>query len=375
MSRTSFVRPALFICAFALFCLMQSRAVAQETTTTPPMVEIYGTQKITFHSSIVGRDYELDINLPRHYADTTRRFPVLFLLDSQWDFPLVNAVFGEQYYDGFVPEIVIVGIAAGGVAPNYDSLRALDLTPTRMAQQPQTGNGAKFLECIKKEVIPLIESKYRVRSDDRALMGSSLGGLFTLYAMFKETNLFSRYILTSPALQWDNGVLYTYEKEYAAKHTSLPVHLFIARGELEPIEAEMQKFADLLRSRKYEGLDFQAAVLEGMGHSGGKSIGYPRGLQFVYARPVVVLDPAQLDPFVGKYQFNPQIAVDIARDDKHLVLLTPDSLRIPLVASSGQDFFVKGVYLFIHFDKDPSGTVKGASIEQFGGSGYIQKVR
>jgi predicted alpha/beta superfamily hydrolase len=49
-------------------------------------------------------------------------------------------------------------------------------------------------------LIPFIESKYRAAKNDRTLMGSSYGGLFTLYAMFHETALFQRYVLTSPAL-------------------------------------------------------------------------------------------------------------------------------------------------------------------------------
>ncbi len=366
------------IVLITLFCLDGglTSSVAQENGAgSLPMVPVLGTQLLKIHSAIVGRDYELHVNLPRFYSDTTRTFPVLYLMDSQWDFPLVNAVFGEQYYDGFVPEIVIVGIAPGGTNPNYDSLRTMDLTPTRVAQAPQSGGGPKFLEFIKKEVIPLVESKYRVKKDDRALMGSSLGGLFTLYAMFEETGLFNRYILTSPAIQWDNGVLYSYEKEYSAKNTRLPVHLFMARAELEGSGADFQKFVDLLKSRNYGGLDFQTSVVEGMGHSGGKSVGYPRGLQAVYARPSVTLDPSQLDAFVGTYQINPQISVGIVRVDQQLVLVAPDSSKIPLLASSDKDFFVKGTYLFLHFDKDAAGKVRGAIVEQFGGNAYVQKTR
>ncbi len=376
MRRKSLALPIVLV--LALFCLEGSLtpSFGQENGKgSPSMVPILGTQLLKIHSTIVGRDYELHVNLPRYYSDTTRTFPVLFLLDSQWDFPLANAVFGEQYFDGFVPEIVIVGIAAGGENPNYDSLRAIDLTPTRVAQSPQSGGAPKFLEFIKKEVIPLVESKYRVKKDDRALMGSSLGGLFTLYAMFEETGLFNRYVLTSPALSWDNGILFTYEKDYAAKNPRLPVHLFMARGELEPGGAEFQKFVDLLRSRNYAGLDLQAMTVPEMGHSGGKSVGYPRGLQAVYARPTVTLTPSQLDAFVGTYQIAPQVSIGITRENQQLMLVAPDGSTMRLIASSDSDFFVKGIYLFLHFDRDGAGNVTGAEVRQFTGNARIQKVR
>ncbi len=53
-------------------------------------------------------------------------------------------------------------------------------------------------------------------------MGSSLGGLFTLYALFQETSLFNRYVLTSPAIGWDDGVIESYIKNYTPNKSSLP---------------------------------------------------------------------------------------------------------------------------------------------------------
>jgi len=372
------ILPLVFLAFVVLLSCdaIRSTSYAQEKNVGQrPMVEILGTQRLTFHSSILDRDYVLDVNVPRRYADTSREFPVLYLIDSQWDFPLVNAVYGEQYYDGFVPDIVIVGIRPAGNNPNYDSLRVRDLTPTRSQQAPQSGDGSRFLQSIKKEIIPFVESTYRVKKDDRALMGSSLGGLFTLYAMFTETAVFNRYILTSPATSWNNEELFTYEKEYAAHNTSLPVHLFMGHGALEPDTPEFQKLVDQIQSRHYTGLDLQTAELEGMGHSGGKSVGYPKGFQAVYARPVVDLAPAELDRCVGTYQINPQVSVKIVREDRRLVLVTPDGIRVPLVASSAREFYVKGFYFLMRMKSDQEGKIVGAEVEQYGGNYSVTKTQ
>jgi predicted alpha/beta superfamily hydrolase len=346
----------------------------REHPAAPPSVEILGTQRMKILSSIVGQEYELDINLPRNYKDTTRRFPVIYLLDSQWDFPLVNAVFGGQYYDGFVPELIIVGITWGGKNPKYDSLRARDYTPTTIQQVPYSGNGPKFLEFIKKELIPFVESKYRTVKDDRGLMGSSLGGLFTLYAMFHETALFNRYILTSPALGWDKDTTFTYEKNYAGKNKGLPVRLFMGIGGLEFGIPQFRKFVDQLKSRNYDGLDLQTWVMEGMGHSGSKPEGYARGLQAMFPRPAVKIDHAILDSYAGKYQMNPQVAITISREDDNLVLLAPDGTKVKLDAEAKNDFYLKGTYLFLKFEKDDKGKVTGLHVEQFEGGGSLKKV-
>src|SRR4051794_1395206 len=77
-------------------------------------VTIPGSQTRTFTSNIVnGQQYALQISLPASYAKSNKKYPVIFLMDSQWDFPLVTALYGQQYYDGFIPEVVIVGITWG----------------------------------------------------------------------------------------------------------------------------------------------------------------------------------------------------------------------------------------------------------------------
>jgi predicted alpha/beta superfamily hydrolase len=361
-----------------LFCLWISVsptvAYSQVEKSSPPEVEIPGTQLLHITSSIMGQEYALYVNLPRYYEDTTRVFPVVYLLDAQWDFPLLNAVFGEQYYDGFVPEFITVGITWGGENPNYDSLRAGDLTPTNIQQVPQSGKGAKFLSFIKEELVPFIDSTYRTKKNDRTLMGCSLGGLFTLYAMFQETELFNRYVLTSPALGWDNEVIDTYEKSYADQNSELPVRLFMAVGGYEPGVPSFQKFVEHLRARNFKGLDLETRVIQGTGHSGSKAEGFARGLQAVFSKPSVEISPDILKQYVGTYRFGSGPSIKISMEDGQLSLHPSENSTLMLHAESEKDFYVKGVYLFIHFKKNDSGQVTGFHAKQFAGEMDLDKV-
>jgi predicted alpha/beta superfamily hydrolase len=336
-------------------------------------VEMPGSQVLKLSSSIVGQEYDIYVQVPGNYSDTSKTFPVLYVLDGQWDFSLVTAIYGQQYYDGFVPAVIIVGITWGGTNPNYDMLRARDLTPTNAGSPLQFGGAPKFLSFIKNELIPLVESQYRVVKNDRTLIGSSLGGLFTLYAMFHETALFQRYVLTSPSLGWDNGILFTYEKDNAENKRPLPVKLFMAIGELEGT-SDFQSFADRLKARNDEKLQLTTRVLEGMGHSGGKAEGYTRGLQAVFARPSLVIDRGTLDQYVGAYQLTSLTRFTISREDDHLVVLTPNNTKLRLHAETEQDFYVKGRYLSIRFRRDSTGNVDGFQLERFRGEEFAQKV-
>lgn len=364
---------------FVMLCFIVKSSDAQTSGGTnasvPPHVEIAGTQLLHLASTITHADYDLYINLPRGYReDTTKTFPVLFVIDAQWDFSFVQSLYGQQYYDGFIPGMVIVGITWGGTNPDYDKLRAHDLTPTDVSHNGTYGNAQNFLSFITKEVIPFVEGKYRIRPNDRTLMGSSFGGLFTLYAMFQAPGLFNRFVLTSPAIQWDNHMISTLNKNYSQEHKALPARVFMAIGGYENV-GEFQKFVEDLKAKQYNDLVLETRVVDGMGHSGAKADGYSRGLQFVFARPDLRIDPAVLGAYVGQYELNPQYKISVVLEDGTLVGIAPDNSRIRLKAESANDFYLPGQFLNAHIERDATGNVTGITLHQYGGDVMLKKVK
>ena len=204
-------------------------------------------------------------------------------------------------------------------------------------------------------------------------MGSSYGGLFTLFALFHETALFQRYVLTSPAIGFDNGVTFTYEENHAASHRQLPVRLFMAIGELEETSG-FQSFVNRLKSRNYDGLRLQSRILEGMGHSGEKAEGYTRGLQAVFERPSLNIDASILDQYVGVYQLSSGLKFTISIEQGRLSLLTPRSVQLGLHAETEADFYVKGRRFLIHFKKENAGRVTGFLAERYGSEDFMRRV-
>ncbi len=358
----------------AMMVLISGIACSQNEA-TPARVEIFGSQLLHISSPTAGKDYDIDVQLPGNYSDTSRTFPTIYVIDAQWDFALVQALYGQQYFDGFIPACIVVGITWGGVHPNYDSLRALDLSPTFNNQVPHSGNGPKFLSFIKNELVPMIDSRYRTDKKDRTLMGSSFGGLFTLYALFDETSLFNRYILTSPYLGWDNRAIDSFEKQYASKRADIPVRVFIAEGGLEPNVPEFTQYVDQLKSKGYAGLDLTTRIIEGVGHSGGKAEGYTRGLQSVFARPSLNLSSEVLDQYVGMYALGPNTNVAIKRTGDRLVAVTSENYEAPILSQSATDFYVLGQFLNIHFKKDDQGKVTGFLLERYGAEGFCRKIK
>ena len=179
----------------------------------------------------------------------------------------------------------MVGFSYPGEDANYGALRARDLTPTKVgADNSITGDGPKFLQFIEETVIPYIESNYRVKKDERAISGSSLGGLFTLYAMYEKPDLFKRFISISPAVDWDDRYLFKLDDRYEEENDSFPVRLFLSQGgnEYGRFRQPIVEFQQKLAQRNYKDMVLLNYTIEGERHSGVKSEGYSRGLRWVF---------------------------------------------------------------------------------------------
>ncbi len=253
------------------------------TLTTIPVVTLPGSELRTLESSATGRSYDLYVRLPSGYVPNAKKqYPVLYVLDGQWDFKLLDSIYGGLYYDQFVPEMIIVGITYSGENLDYEALRAMDYTPVSAIYHPGSGDAPKFHAFLKEELIPFIESNYRTDSSRRMLMGSSYGGLFTLYALFTEPELFTGYVSASPAVPYGSQFVFNQESEYFSKRQDLPVSLFISVGDLEQLAQPVEAFMKVMEERGYIGLNMQTMIIEGEGHASNKPEAYNRGLRFIF---------------------------------------------------------------------------------------------
>jgi predicted alpha/beta superfamily hydrolase len=278
-------RPSFRALALAVTSLLSAIAAKGQSVPSPryPNVTIAGTELRTLKSTSTGRDYDIDVLLPASYAQNTdKRYPVLYVLDGQWDFKLLVSIQGGLFYDKVAPEMLVVGITYSGVNPNYDVLRAYDLTTAVLPGSPGSGGAPKFLNFLERELLPFIESNYRADPTHRVLLGNSLGGLFTLYAMLTKPGLFQGFVASSPAVTSGDRDVFAQEKKYAASHKILPGRVFIAVGSDEPLAKPVKEFIDVLQSRGYSGLDMEWRIIQGEKHSGNKPETYNRGLRYVF---------------------------------------------------------------------------------------------
>jgi uncharacterized protein len=271
----------------ALALLVLSSVLAQQVSAAESpeyrAVTVPRSELRSIKSSSTGRNYDLYIHKPADFdRSKEKKYPVLYLLDGQWDFKLLDSVVGGLVYDKWMPDIVVIGITYSGDHADYEALRAMDFTPSP-GDLKGSGDGPKFLAFLRSELIPFAEVNYRADPGRRILGGHSFGGLFTLYAMFADPSLFWGYLAGSPAIQWDNDFVVKQEAAFAAKHKSLPVRLFLGVGGAEQLVTPSVSFVRTLSARNYGGLHWDGRVIEGEGHAGVKPEFYNRGLRFLFS--------------------------------------------------------------------------------------------
>lgn len=253
----------------------------------PPHV-LRNTQLRTLPRSANGRDYLLYVALPPDYAtETHKRYPVLYICDGYWDFTLINGLYGNLIYDRVAPHFIIVGFGYPGNHTNaeYDVLRRYDYTPTADTLDllhTRSGHAADFLSVVEHEFIPFIEKEYRADPSYRVLSGNSLGGCFSLYAMYARPGLFQAHIAASPAVP---PSLFELEEKFAASRQKLNARLFMTGAEKESPDflASIQRFNTRLAQRHYDGWVYQWRLIDGEKHTGTKAESYNRGLRFAFA--------------------------------------------------------------------------------------------
>lgn len=253
-----------------------------------------------------GRDYVLYVSFPLSYdtAGPDRRYPVVYVCDGYWDFPLVASVADFVRRDGHVPETIVVGIGYGGTDPDVGLLRQWDLTPgvdtTYDAPGATTGHAAEFLNVLETEIIPFVERTYRADPSSRALVGSSFGGLFALYTAFTRPALFQGIVASSPSLWWRDEYILGLARDPATTRAGLDARMFVSwgSGDGEKIVATATRFAQEVATLGIPGLRMAARQIEGSGHAGNKPESFTRGLRYVFA-PQGWVAPVGRDPGYG----------------------------------------------------------------------------
>ncbi|MDP2036018.1 MAG: alpha/beta hydrolase-fold protein [Ignavibacteria bacterium] len=253
-----------------LFLVVNAFAQDNKTENKIPPITINRTEAHEITSVTNGNLYPIYIALPGSYNYTKDNYPVVFMLDAYSSFGTMTQMVRLLAYNKELPELIVVGISSEGGSKEFNYNRMRDYTPTELKSEkeklviPVSGGGEKFLGFIKDELIPFVESKYRIKKDDKTFVGHSLGGLFVFYTLFREPNLFNKYVMISPALMLGDEFILKQEKVFAEKNKKLNVSVYTTVGSLEDssFKEPWERLIGSMKEHKYACLKLKAEVSE-----------------------------------------------------------------------------------------------------------------
>ncbi len=153
-------------------------------------------------SKLLAETRVVNVYVPPGYKGRAEtRYPVLYMLDGgeKEDFPHLANTLDALIKANTIPPMLLVGIE--------NTERRRDMTgPTTVESDreiaPVVGGSAAFRGFIDHELMPQIRAFYNV-SDDAALIGESMAGLFVVETLFVQPDLFDTYIALDPSLWWN----------------------------------------------------------------------------------------------------------------------------------------------------------------------------
>lgn len=178
----------------------------------PGEVSLPGTVEFTLLSPTTGQDYLIQVSIPDSPPPETG-YSVMYLLDGNARFALVQAArdtLTRQGPDGDSDALMIVAIGYPDTERFNKERRVEDFTPLlpndgvaeNDYQQRPHGGADRFLSFIEGHLKPEINRRFAINTEQEAIFGHSLGGLFVLHALLTQPSSFDRYIAISPSLWW-----------------------------------------------------------------------------------------------------------------------------------------------------------------------------
>lgn len=212
------------------------------------------TGQVKYYSNFTGEKVlprDIIVWLPPSYDSLANKYyPVLYMQDGQNIFDPSTSAFGVDWQvdetadslikAGAINEIIIVGI--------YN-------TNFRSSEYSENDTGYTYLNFIKEELKPFIDSSYRTLPDkiNTAIGGSSLGGLISFMMLWENSDVFSKAACLSPAFRISDIDYVKTVKSYSGVKKN--IKLYIDNGGIgleQKLQPGVDEMLTALKSKGYE---------------------------------------------------------------------------------------------------------------------------
>jgi predicted alpha/beta superfamily hydrolase len=254
-------------------------AIALVKTAYNGRVEGASRSELAVHSDALGEPLLLQVRLPLEYAsDAERRFPVLWVLDGPSQGEHVARSTQMLSRIGVAEPSIVVEVPSSGAG------RTADFTPPR-GNAATDARADRFLGFLETEAIPAVADAFRTDSV-RVLVGHSLGGLFTLYALVQRPALFDGYFAFSPSV-WVSDQAIVPDFVGLGQSRGWPraaLYLSLGSREGNRMRSGFEAIQAALRSSATPDFRWQADITSDADHGSNPELSFPVAANWFWAR-------------------------------------------------------------------------------------------
>ena len=233
---------SLLLSAVSAAPLMAAEPTAQTAAASPLVIG----ETFTIQSKALGETRRINVYRPQPWGlDPKTPLPVLYMPDGGIgeDFLHVAGLVQVLTGNGSMRPFLLVGIE--------NTERRRDMTgPSNVAEDrkiaPRIGGSAAYRDFLRDELMPQVRQRYAT-TDERALIGESLAGLFVIETLLQEPALFNSYIALDPSLWWNHGALLSGAGKQVPSVARSGARLFLASSGQPELAASSARLAALLQ--------------------------------------------------------------------------------------------------------------------------------
>lgn len=193
------------------------------------------TQDILYNSTALGYQLTYSIYFPQGYS-TTHQYPVVYVTDG---YEYLHERMGNMktILDNLIADKKIQPV----VAIFIDHREPVNRSNNR--RMDELAMNTKYLSFFADEFVPHIEATYSVAKDpkQRAILGTSMGGLTAAYFAFSKPGVFGMAGIQSPAF-WYKPDIY----KVCDNAENPPVKIFLTTGVVNDAQEGARKMKEIL---------------------------------------------------------------------------------------------------------------------------------
>ena len=175
---------------------------------------------------------DVDVYLPDSYRGGSRHYPVVYVQDGQNLSDPEKAFAGTWQIERAFDELAAIDLEAIVVGFHHGGRRRLLVYSPDPDRRHGGGDADLYLAFLVDTLMPRVDRFFRTRRerDATVILGSSMGGLLSLYGFFRYPSVFGRAGVMSPSIWYGQAAILDFMAEAQTPTGRLYVDVGTAEG-------------------------------------------------------------------------------------------------------------------------------------------------